>query len=415
MNQKQEELVQKLYKCFKEHGRALSRREYLRLENRPCSISSIERNIGWGLAKDRAEAKLKEEGRDRKISEEIEPEKTNGKTDRAILESFGLKQQTITQKQWKTVTEWIVELQKNVEKLPKKEIRFKKGGENLILLISDTHFGKAVYNGEGIQTYNKDISISRINLLKHKFSRLIEERLRVGELNEIYICLIGDIIDGSGIYPNQEASQDITSFPKQICLATAALWDLISSLYIRYGIPIRVKAVRGNHGRQYKYALSGNNFDYMVYQLIYLMSEKFADITVQYSIGAEYLNFSIKDLNVHMRHIAPPQAETAAGKAKFGGWRQLHNWDILLYGHLHHPGSMTFHESNIFMNGTIIGGDDLSERMATSSRPCQTAVIVNETEGVLGSRYLYVDEADVIGHEAEDLLRSYPGLDEPLH
>ena len=445
MNQEKiKELIQKLSECFAKHGRVLSRREYKRLKNRPCALNSIERYIGWGRAKDYAEINLKGgnwekelekvAGFERKASldcdplnekrteefttepkKEIEQPQNKERSDQDILYGFGMKKPGITKRQWKDITEWIVELQKSVERLPKKKIEIpRRGGESLALLISDTHFGKMVHDGEGNQTYNKDISVHRIGLLREKFSRLIEERMRVNQLDEIYICLIGDIIDGAGIYPNQEQHQDINSFPKQICLGAACLWDLVDTLYKRYRLPIKIKAVRGNHGRQYKYALSGNNFDYMVYQLIYLSSNDRPEISVQYSMGAEFLNFTVKGQNVHMRHIAPSQAETAAGKAKFGGWRNLHNWDIMLFGHLHHPGNATFHESNIFMNGTIIGGDDLSERMATGSRPCQTAVLVDENEGVLGSRFLYVDEQDVTGQEAENLLHAYPGLDEPL-
>ena len=77
--------------------------------------------------------------------------------------------------------------------------------------------------------------------------------------------------DGAGIYPGQELNQELTCYVPQISLAVACIWDLVTEIRNRK-LPVRIKGVRGNQGRQYKYANAANNFDYIVLQILYMLA-----------------------------------------------------------------------------------------------------------------------------------------------
>jgi len=282
------------------------------------------------------------------------------------------------------------------------------GKESAVLLISDTHSGKLVFDERGRPTYNKDILTYKMALLKMKVIKLLTKHVGLNNVDEIVIALLGDLVDGSGIYPQQEIAQDLNFFGDQVSLIVAAIWEIVLAVR-KLGLTVRIEGVRGNHGRQGKYLPADNNFDYSVYQLLYMWAYETDGVTVDYSTTTEFKNFEVKGHNVHIRHEAPPQAETPAGRAKFAGLRAIHDYDIIAYGHLHHPSSGVYFNSDVIMNGAPIGQDDLSERMAVGARPSQTLFGVHPRIGVSFRYNVYLDEV-AEGEFANEIMRKYPEL-----
>jgi hypothetical protein len=277
-----------------------------------------------------------------------------------------------------------------------------------VICISDIHAGKQSYDDKGRCLYNKDICAFRLSLLKQKLVHLLLHHIKPGTIDEIHLLLLGDIVDGAGIYPGQELHQDINAVSGQIVLAVAGIWDIIESL-VKLGYKVFVWAVRGNHGQQGKYVNADNNFDYLVYQLLYMMSHySLPSVQVVYAATTEYLNAEIKGKIVHMRHQAPSQPETAAARAKFGGYRETHKWDFMTYGHLHHPGGGGYCGFPTIMNGSPVGQDDLSERLGFKAIPSQTFFGIS-THHKTFHYDIYLDTFGS-GGEAEELLRRYPML-----
>jgi predicted phosphodiesterase len=189
----------------------------------------------------------------------------------------------------------------------------------------------------------------------------------------------------------------------------AGIWELVREV-LNLGLAVKIWGVRGNHGRQGKYAPADNNFDYLVFQMLRLLAYYEAPaVGIKYATNTDYLNCEIKGRKIHLRHIAPPQAETAAGRAKWGGWQNIHDYEIACFGHLHHPGNMTWQGCELVMNGSPIGIDDLAERLAVRSRPSQTLFGVDP---VIGQSFVYRVYLDCFGSggEAEELLKRYPML-----
>ncbi len=287
--------------------------------------------------------------------------------------------------------------------------------ESAVLLISDIHAGKQTYNDKGDCLYNKDIMAFRMSLLKERVVKLLTVHQRAERFDEVVILLLGDLVDGAGIYPNQELHQDITPFTDQISIVTAAIWDIVKRINSEMpNVKIRIEAVPGNHGRQGKYTPAENNFDYLIFQSIYMMSYyEDMDVSVNYSLAVPYLNTEIKGMKVHLRHIAPPQAETPAMRGRFLGWKDIHKFEIACSAHLHHPGINTIMDASHFMNGSPVGMDDLAERMAVKSRPSQTLFGIDPKLGVSFRYDVYLDMFGE-GGDADALLKRYPMLKESL-
>jgi hypothetical protein len=287
-----------------------------------------------------------------------------------------------------------------------------KGKEAAVLMISDLHSGKKVFDDYGNPTYDKDILALRLATLKARLIHLLTNNLRPEKMDELHILLLGDIVDGSGIYPNQELNQDMQAVQPQVALATAGIWDVVRTVRAELNYNVYIHGIRGNHGRQAKYAPAENNFDFMVYQSLRMLAHyEDPEVGVNYSTTTDYLNVQIKGKRCHMRHIAPPQAETPAARARFGGWREKHKWDFMCYGHRHHPSNGTYMGFDTLMNGSFVGDDDLSEAMAVGSRPSQTLFGVDKDVGLSFRYNLYLDK--LMGKElphADDLLARYPSL-----
>lgn len=327
----------------------------------------------------------------------------------------GLKKAHLPLRYREHVASMVMGVERWLQELPKIVI---PGGypdkEAAVLMVSDLHSGRHHFDDQGVATYDKDISAFRLALLKEKVIHIVEKNLRKDKIDEFWILLLGDIVDGSGIYPNQELNQDMQAVQPQVSLAAAGIWDIARTVREELGYPVKIRGIRGNHGRQGKYAPAENNFDFMVYQTLKMLAhyEDREGVNVEYSTTTDYLNVVIKGQRGHMRHEAPPQTETPAARAKFGGWREKHKWDFICYGHLHHPGSGTYMGYDALMNGSIAGDDELSERMGVGSRPSQTLFGVDTQIGISFRYNLYLDSHPGFSVDAADnLLHKYPALE----
>jgi hypothetical protein len=345
-------------------------------------------------------------------NEEFKPDVVSNDYDAQLAQMTGYGVKHLTQKEKRFLGTLVTQVEQALKRIPAVTPESHSGTkESAVLLLSDIHGGKKVYDDKGNCLYNKDIAAFRMALLTERVIRLLTVHQRADRFDEVVIAPIGDLVDGSGIYPNQEMHQDILSFTEQIALVVAAIWDLICKLSDAMPhVKIRVEAVPGNHGRQHKYALPCNNFDYMVYQQLGMLSNiSGKDIPVNYSLSVPYLNVNVKGKMVHLRHIAPAQAETPAMRGRFLGWKSIHNFDVVCSGHLHHPGGGTVFDADFFMNGSPVGMDDLSERMAVMSRPSQTLFGIDPKLGVSFKYNVYLDVFGK-GGDAERLMRRYPML-----
>lgn len=400
--------IQALSDFFKSNDKVFSRREYSRLKDKPHSIEFYERRFGWGNAK-RSAADLAGLVEAEPSSLEKEKELDRVTVDRPFaLDGIddednpawlagtlmvGLQRKGVSQKYREMLADFVRQVDYYVRSLPRTPfVSPDSDKDTACLVLSDFHGGKKVIDDRGNVIFNQDICRKRISFLADKVVEILCERQNPTYIDEIVLLLVGDFVDGSGIYETQMAFQDVHFLPNQVSLVEGCLWGLITQLRT-LGLKVRVGAVRGNHGRQSKFAPLENNFDLLVYEGLSLMAhyEDPEGVSVEYSFS-EYFNMDIKGRRVHLRHEAPPQTETPAAKSKFAGWNNLHGVDVLVSAHLHHPAHSAYMNIEHIMNGSIVGGDDLSERMALGSRPSQALFGIN-SGGITFHRNLFLDVA----------------------
>ena len=251
-----------------------------------------------------------------------------------------------------------------------------KTGDTLMIQFTDWHIGKTVKDEEGIEIYNENIFKERIGILLKEILVLLDSYIRKGTpVRDVVIISTGDILDGMGIYALQEAQSEMSP-PFQVMLAVKIIQQFILSL-VKRKLNVTFYGVKGNHGEIRgeggKQKDPNANWDLMLYLILDLWVSdvmKNKNVNVNYS-ELNYLNFEVQGWRYHIRHIAPIQTETAAGKAKFLGWARKHRCDALVYGHYHHWGIGDRSGVTVFKGGSVVGIDELAERMAEESEPIQ--------------------------------------------
>ena len=242
-------------------------------------------------------------------------------------------------------------------------------GESLIIDISDWHIGKVVKDEKGKLLYNVNIARRRIKKLIEGMLKLLDYHLSKHiKVEEAIILCGGDMANGEGIYPTQTYDQSEAP-PKQVMIVVELIMSLVMALLGR-DLPVKFYGVKGNHGRLGKDADPASNWDLMAYMILkYIKEEKdLKKFFVTYT-EADYLSVNIRNRWKYLiRHEAFAQDETSAGRAKYLGWLKLHHADVIVSHHVHH---WSVNHRKI-VNGSPVGRDDLSERMAvTQGEPAQ--------------------------------------------
>ena len=252
----------------------------------------------------------------------------------------------------------------------KTKIKANPTGETLVISLGDWHAGKEIKDEQGKVIFSEDILKHRIkDRLFPEILSLLDNRIKKAtKITEVVILLIGDMADGSNIYPTQQYNQYIAP-PRQVVLCQGLIMALVENLVDR-GLPVAIYAVRGNHGRGLKLESPENNWDTMLYLWLQREVQQLLNVTLEFS-DLDYMNFKIRGWNYHIRHIAPEQDDTAAGRAKFLGWENIHSFNVIVYGHYHHFGITDFYGARRLRNGCVTGWDDLSEKMAKTADPVQ--------------------------------------------
>jgi len=280
----------------------------------------------------------------------------------------------------KIIIETLKEELKNVESYKaSKQDKIDIKGDSLVIHMTDLHAGKIVKNQEGKLIYNEIIFRSRINRLCEQTLKLLDNNIVKGvPIRDVVILLTGDLANGEGIYATQAYEQEIAP-PAQVMLVVDVLTKLITSLLDRK-LPVRVFGIRGNHGRTGKDTDVASNWDLMIYEILDFWAKlvlKNPNLQVKYA-ETEYMVFNIRGHNFMIRHIAPEQVDSPAGRVKINEWARQHNVEGIVYGHYHHAGIFDCDNVRVFRGGSTVGGDSLSDSMAKHSEPIQLIFGVNE-------------------------------------
>lgn len=254
-----------------------------------------------------------------------------------------------------------------------------KNGDTLVIHLTDLHAGKIVKNQEGQIIYNETIFRNRIDKLCSQALKLLDTNISKGvPIKDVVIISTGDLANGEGIYATQAFEQEIAP-PAQVMLVVNVISKLITALLERK-LPVKFYGVRGNHGRTGKDTDVASNWDLMIYYILDFWAKnvlKNPNLQI-HCAETEHMVFDVRGHGFLIRHIAPEQVDSPAGRVKINEWARRHNADCIIYGHYHHAGIFDCDNVRVIRGGSTVGGDSLSESMAKHSEPIQLVFGVNE-------------------------------------
>ncbi len=230
--------------------------------------------------------------------------------------------------------------------------------ESAILTLSDLHFGKLTH------TFSPDKFATRLHEVSRRLKRI---RQLLGDylFDELVICMLGDVNDGTGIYPTQFHHQAITNVEEQA--------DILSKLLAKFAIEqrnvwhnVRIETVPGNHGRGGRDAHEAANWDIVCYR--YLAKELEHD-GIKVGIGSPSNPFLRKVkirkhdyLLYHGHEIRTfsniPWYGMMIRLLRWNATRQLAPFDVALLGHFHSHGTWIINQVQLFCSGTFVSDDE---------------------------------------------------------
>jgi predicted phosphodiesterase len=252
-------------------------------------------------------------------------------------------------------------------------------GDTLVIHLSDLHAGKIVKDETGKTIYDENIFRQRIDRLCTQILKLLDKNISKSvAIRDVVIISTGDQANGEDIYATQAYEQELAP-PKQVMLVVDVITKLIISLLNRK-LRVSFYGVKGNHGRTGKDTDPTANWDLMIYMIIDYWSKmvlKNPNLSIKYA-ETDYFTFEIRGHKYMIRHLAPEQPDTPAGRVKFNEWARMYKAEGIVYGHWHHFGLFDVDGVRVFRGGSTVGGDSLSESMAKHSEPIQLVWGVNE-------------------------------------
>lgn len=259
------------------------------------------------------------------------------------------------------------------------ENKIDKKGDTLVIQLSDLHAGKIVKDQDGKIIYDEKVFRTRIDKLCEQILKLLDHNIRKGvPIRDVVILSTGDQANGEGIYATQAYEQEIAP-PKQTMLVVDVITKLIMSLLNR-NLSVTFYGVRGNHGRTGKDTDVTSNWDLQIYLILDFWAKlvlKNPKLQIKYA-ETEHMVLNIRGHNYLIRHIAPEQCDSPAGRAKINEWSRRHKVSAIVYGHWHHFGFNDIDGVRVIRGASLVGGDSLSENMAKYSPPIQLIWGVNE-------------------------------------
>lgn len=231
--------------------------------------------------------------------------------------------------------------------------------ESAMFNMTDLHYGKRT------RTFNTRVFASRLTRIGGELAR-VRDLLRGYNLDRLYVNILGDVNDGTGIYPTQGHHQYVSDVQRQ----AAELADLLVPWLLEqqeiWG-DVEVNCVPGNHGRAGKFAHEAASWDIVSYEYMrrdLLPHHLFVNInaggrnpfikkvTVR---GHRYVLYHGHDIRTY---ASIPWYGLSTRALRWRATRSIRQFDVLTTGHFHTFGSWPINDFEILQNGTMVTHDE---------------------------------------------------------
>lgn len=235
------------------------------------------------------------------------------------------------------------------------------GSTAILLHLSDLHFGKET------SEYSSTVAAKRLDG--------IPAQIKAEKPPErVLVLLNGDLVEGEGIFPHQEAVNGDHA-RDQVNDCAHSLARLARGLHKRWPRAlVRIVVVRGNHGRLSKTAHPESSLDLMVGDALYLHLKGEAWCQVAVERGVAHVE-DVCGKRVVAMHRAEKGAGTNAGYGRVARRLRHYGADVLLAGHWH-EGAVYERDGQVLyvVNGSLCGPDEYSEQLGAYDPPMQSVL-----------------------------------------
>jgi len=240
--------------------------------------------------------------------------------------------------------------------------------EESILDLSDAHMDELVYGDQlgGLNDYNFEVFCKRLEQASDSIQS-VHDKMSGYVLKKLYVNALGDFVSGI-IHDDLNENSDGTVF-ETVFNGAIVISQFLSELLTVYD-EIEFTGVVGNHGRMQKEVRFKNryvNWDYFLYQVLALMMVNNPRVkfdlprsfwTVKVQGGRKQLLLhgdNIKGWNgIPWYGINRAVSRLQALLASKGGFDDVH------LAHFHQTGALQGVTGEVFINGSIIGGNEFS-------------------------------------------------------
>lgn len=278
---------------------------------------------------------------------------------------------------------------------PPKPVYIKeKESEEALLLFSDAQIGQRIDPKEtqGFGEYNIQIFQDRMDKLVDRMRTITESQKLASNIETLNIFMLGDNVDGIGIYRGQEHHLDALVV-EQLLVGAEKIAESLVQLLGTFD-QIKVTGIVGNHGRIGRKGENPThvNFDYLLYKMLEKMLQNYSE-RITWTIPKS--NWILQEilgngfLLLHGDTIRAwngiPYYGIDRADARLTKMLQAHGktYKYLCLGHHHNPGDVDSPNGEKILNGTMVGGSEYSiNQLHTTSRPSQWFFGVNKKEGI---------------------------------
>lgn len=262
-------------------------------------------------------------------------------------------------------------------------------GEDIVVHLTDLHYGDAVTNHKDQETFNADIADKRVSTILQKVLKIKRREDQFRKFDTCHLLLGGDMVTNETTYDSQWEDLDelCKTIKEQINRASEILMRVIKTLADNFET-LQVVAVPGNHGDMRASGSSKQaNADINVYsRLEFAVSHTDHDnIHFQFNDSTSYTNFKMRggEMRGHMRHGENCQQHvgaTSASKRDWRGWLLTHQFDCGWRGHYHESKRESVHGVAVLQSGSIKPPGDFEESISEWSGPAATVCGVSDSQ-----------------------------------
>lgn len=266
--------------------------------------------------------------------------------------------------------------------------------EHAIALLSDLQTGKITPD------YNSQVARERVLRYAEKIVKITNVQRRDHPVDEITVCMLGDMIEGVDIFPGQQWLIDSTLYDQLFNTTPALLMDYLRVLLANFE-RVTVLAVDGNHGRIGRKGQFGptDNADRMLYRIVAMLMRneprfelKMTDPKGErnwYQIG-QWGNYT--SLLIH-----GDQIRGHSGFPWYGLGKKVNGWgsggipetfsDVFM-GHYHQLGRIPLNQRSVWCNGSTESTNTFAaETLAAQSSPSQWLLFCDPEAGRITGSY----------------------------